>query len=413
MVDNLNVFTLNPQGGLASENRPEIEILLCCARTRMDANTARRIEALLDGDIDWNYLFRTAIKNEVTPLLYWHLKDIKSEIVPQLVLDQLQSYFLNNARRNLMRTGELLKLLDLFDTNKIPAVALRGPVFSSAVMGNIALREFQDLDILVRKQDVLKAKDIILSMGYVFLFKLAPSQEAALLQYECEYHFEHKEADIALEILWEISPKHLPPPINLERLWERLGTVTLSGEEILALSPEDLLLILCIHHSKHCWDRLRLICDIAELIRVHQEIDWIKAINETKRMGSERIFFLGLYLASDLLGTELPEKVAQSLEADPAVKSLAGNVVKQLFRHDNHPLGTLKKSYFHFKLLENFKDKVLYCLYRAIGPTILEFELFKLPRALYFLYYLIKPLRLLGKYGAILLTNKKDFQRSF
>ena len=73
--------------------RPEAELLLCCARTRMDSEKAARIRVLLQHDIDWEYLFRTASEHGIAPLLYRHLNAICPEAVPKETLDQAPGPF--------------------------------------------------------------------------------------------------------------------------------------------------------------------------------------------------------------------------------------------------------------------------------------------------------------------------------
>jgi hypothetical protein len=90
--------------------------------------------------------------------LYQSLNTTCPEAVPKANLAQLRNYFHANAQRNLFLTQELLKLLTLFKTNGISAIPYKGPVLAVAVYGNLALRQFGDLDILVHKRDVLRAK---------------------------------------------------------------------------------------------------------------------------------------------------------------------------------------------------------------------------------------------------------------
>ena len=47
--------------GLTSDMCPEAELLICCARTRMNPERAEQIKALLQNDIDWAYLSRMAL----------------------------------------------------------------------------------------------------------------------------------------------------------------------------------------------------------------------------------------------------------------------------------------------------------------------------------------------------------------
>ncbi|GAG91885.1 unnamed protein product, partial [marine sediment metagenome] len=83
------------------------------------------------------------------PLLYQSLKKTCPEAVPDDTLEQLRAYFLTNAKRNLFLTGKLLRLLELLKDNGILAVPFKGPVLAESVYGDLSLRQFADLDILV------------------------------------------------------------------------------------------------------------------------------------------------------------------------------------------------------------------------------------------------------------------------
>lgn len=146
--------------------KSEIELLLCCARTSLDSEKTVRIKSLLKKNMDWQCLLDTAVRNGVMPLLYRTLKEVSSEEIPHSFMKDLEELYNANARRNLFLTGELLKLLHLFEEHKIPAIPYKGPAIASSVYGDLALRQFSDLDILIKRQDVLKAGDILVSFGY-------------------------------------------------------------------------------------------------------------------------------------------------------------------------------------------------------------------------------------------------------
>jgi len=62
--------------------RPEAELLLCTARTSMDAPAAARIRPLLSGAFDWDCLVETALRHGTIPLLYWQLSHTCPDAVP-------------------------------------------------------------------------------------------------------------------------------------------------------------------------------------------------------------------------------------------------------------------------------------------------------------------------------------------
>src|SRR5215218_2458387 len=170
-------------------DRPEIKLLLCCARSRRDPKNTARIGALLQETIDWEYLLRTAHDQRIMPLLAWQLKAISSETIPSDVLKQLSSHFRENSLHNLSLTRELLRLLRVFETHGIAAVPYKGPVLATFAYGNLALREFGDLDILVRRQDILRAGELLASSGYRLGYRLTRAQEAAFISYADQYFY--------------------------------------------------------------------------------------------------------------------------------------------------------------------------------------------------------------------------------
>ena len=210
--------------------RPEAELLLCCARTRMDSEKAARIRVLLQHDIDWEYLFRTASEHGIAPLLYRHLNAVCPESVPKETLDRLRDHFHDNSRRNLFLTGELLSLLHLFETQQIPAISFKGPVLAASVYGNLALREFSDLDILIHKQHVAKARELLVSQGYRPQFDLNDSQEAAFVRSYSAQCFVRDDGKVVVDLHWTMTSRDFGFPLEPERLWERLEPISLGGQ---------------------------------------------------------------------------------------------------------------------------------------------------------------------------------------
>jgi hypothetical protein len=86
------------------------------------------------------------------PLLYRTLNSVCSDAVPKPTLEELREHFYANAGRDLFLGKELIKVLHLLESHEIRAIAYKGPTLAVSVYGNLAFREFGDLDILVREQ---------------------------------------------------------------------------------------------------------------------------------------------------------------------------------------------------------------------------------------------------------------------
>ncbi len=381
-------------------SRPEIKLLLSCVQPDSETKTAELFRKRPREDLNWHELIRLAEQHAVLPLLYRHLQSADPQVVPSALWRELQHCFQENARRNLAMTAELLKLLKLFTLHQIPAIPYKGPILASAIYGDVALRQYDDLDVLVPQQDVLKTKALLLSQDYQPEFTLTPTQEAAYLRSSCEYNFAHPTKGIHLEIHWHIVRPYFKFPLDPARLWENLERISLAGTHVHSLGPEDLLLILCVHNGgKHHWERLGWICDVAELIHQRRDIQWKRLIAHATRYGVLRILWLGLFLAHHLLGVSLPDEVRQAVEADRMVKPLATQVCDMLFLDAPRPHDTLSHHALTLKMRERWRDRLAYCCRLPNAITVEDLMLTSLPRPLEGLYYFLRPIRLLGKYA--------------
>lgn len=371
----------------------------------MDSERAEFIRTLLQARIDWAYLMHIALLHRMAPLLYWHLHTICPEAVPLPALDQLRGHFHANARRNLFLTMELLKLLKLFASQEITAIPFKGPMLASAAYGNLSLRQFHDLDILVHQRDIRRAKAALASLGYRPAIEPTEAQDAEFVQ--SKHHILISEdGTVRVDLQWRMVGPAFSFPLDTDRFWEHLQLRSLAGTPVLHLSPENTLLLLSVHGCKHHWARLKWICDVAQVIRTHPGLDWGQILDHAANLGVQRMLALGLFLAHDLLGTALPDKVWRRSLVDHTVKALATEVSQCLFHETDNPPATYAKFVFYHRLRERFQDRMhhhLYYLYAyfwiIVTPNVRDRALLPLPACLSSLYYLLRPMRLLWMYA--------------
>jgi hypothetical protein len=369
-------------------------------------DNAGHIKALLRRSLDWEYLLEMGAEHRMLPLVYWHLTSASSEAVPENILSQLRHGFRTNKLRALLLAKELLDLHKLFERRKIPIIPYKGPVLAASVYGDLGLRMSGDLDLLIRVQDVPEAKEMLVLRGYKPTpwktdTRLTPNQEAAFLRFEREYPFEHCDSGIGVELQWGVTDRHFPFSLGMEFMKERLQRVSLGGGTVPSFAPDVMLLILCVHASVHHWERLQWICDVAEMIRVCQKMDWNCVMERAAALGSERMLLLGLHLAHELLGADIPENAWRRIKADPAVGALAAEVYAGLFQKHVESRGILEGSLFrsfHYRMHERRRDRFKYTLHTMIDPNLADWDRYPLPERLFPLYYVIRPVRLVCKY---------------
>ena len=349
-------------------NRIEIELLLYCSCTNLSELNQNKIKNLISQSIDWTYLVQTASFHKVIPLLYQNLNNICPELVPQDILVQLKQLFRANTTRNLFLTNELLKLLDLFESHEILAIPIKGAVLAAYAYGHLGLRQFTDLDILVREEDAVKARDLLVSAEYESTYNFTREQEIARLKspYCKDNNYFHKHTGVNLDFHWQLLQKYLSFPLKHEELWQRHGKVMIAGKTVRNLSPEDNLLFLCLHGSRDRWNKLRLISDLDHLIEVSPEINWSWLINQAKMLGCKRRLLLGVLLAKNILATELPKEVLQLIKAEPKLESIAAELTKKLFELTDIPPTNQERYLFDLSIRERILDKVNYSLHQSI-----------------------------------------------
>lgn len=304
---------------------PEAELLLCCGRMHLDSDTVDHMRTLLRKDLDWGRLLAMAEKHRVMPLLYRNLFRWGSHAVPGDTFKVLRSSFLFTAQRNLVLTRTLLRLLHLFHERTIRTIPYKGTVLAKAVYGKVSLRQVHDLDLLVHERDFQRGRELLLSHGYV----LAET-------FDQEQSFRHRKSNIEVDLHWGFAPFYFPLKVDFDGLWQRIVPVDLDGSTAMTFSPEDLLLILCIQVAKDSWERrqqlehLSKVCDIAELIRVGERLDWCFIIHQAGELGVARILHFGLCLARELLGARIPQDVWTHVENDTMARPLAKQVCAAL-----------------------------------------------------------------------------------
>lgn len=377
--------------------RAEDRLILSCARLRLGSRERSLIKALLKEKLDWPYLLRAANRHGVIPLLNRHLNAAGPELIPETARASLREYVREIAFNNLLLTSELLRLLARFEAQGIPAIPFKGPALAVFAYGDLSLRQFVDLDVLICRKDFQKTKEVLEGCGYRPGPPLSPQQEAIFLKTEYARDFSHATPAILVELHWEFAPGYLSRPMAALIAWEGLERRNLHGTSTLDLSPEVLLLAICVHNTKHMWGRLGWICDVAALVDSQPRLDWGKVLGLAQEVGNERMLLLGLFLANDLLGTSLPEEIRERWRPDLTVQFLAGRVKERLFQETGWR--TLLKSIpFHILAKERWRDKIRYCLHMPFTPTASDWEHCRFPDSLPMLYYLMRPFRLVGKY---------------
>jgi hypothetical protein len=375
---------------------PEYVMLLACARSRMDERHALIIEGLSRSALDWVALAALGRRHSVFPLLYRQLAAVVPHAVPPDSLHRLKELYQGNTARNLFLLGELERVLRAMAEDGVTAIPYKGPVLAIAGYGDLSLRRFVDLDVIVRRDDVERAIGTLTDLGYRAEPVVSPSQQAFLIRTQHDLAFKRDEGRLIVELHWEVAPRQFAAELAAEDLWRSATIRSVGGSSVLTLAAEDMLLSLCVHGSKHLWERLAWVCDIAEWLASHPGLKWPELLTRAERTGQLRMLLVGLQLAAELLDAPLPTLAATAIDADRAVARLVTQARQVIFRDPPRPPGMISSLRFNLLARRASVAKWNYLLH-LLTPTDADVRAFRAPRALQFMYYLVRPFRLLTK----------------
>ncbi len=316
-------------------SRPEYQVLTLCCRTKLDAARSDLVaQHLADERLDWAYLVTLAGYHGVQPLLYCHLRGLDDRLLSEPHMTWLRGIVGARSAHSLVLIQELRRLAGVLEEERLPALAVKGAVLAESVYGGVAVRPFVDIDLVIRREDFVRLERLLERDGYGSK-PLSPFQKSSYLYIHGQYTFWRRIPSLgAAQAFLDVHTAIMPPGYSysedIEALLERSVTVPIAGRPVRTLGREDLLQVLCYHGFKNRWDRLKYVCDLAELIRASPTLNWTVVYDRMRAMHSRRVLRLGLLLAADVLGAPLPAWVREDVRQDRRVRRLGGAVIERL-----------------------------------------------------------------------------------
>jgi hypothetical protein len=325
----------------------------------------------------------------------------EDERLPDGVRRELRARCERVARSNLYLSAQLLDLVSRLEEAGVPVTVLKGPAVARTVYDSLTLREFGDLDLLVRSEDVGQAAAEVERLGFVPWLDTAGAQEAAVAHAEYSRPFTRPSDDLDLDLHWDLARTYFRGRTEATELWEHRGTFELHGRALFCLEPEHQLIALCVHGAKHGpfpWPRLKWICDVAEHARGDEARDWSSVLRLGRELGCYRIVLFGLAVARPLMEPGVPGPIHEALEDEPEVCRWADRVWAWLGSEEPVSLSFGERAALDLSLIDGWNARLSYVMRRLVTPTRKDWGRHRLPDGLAFLYVPLRALRLAGQY---------------
>ena len=347
---------------------------------------------------DWDYLIRFSTFHGLNPILFKAINSLESDVVPSEKLYILDNYNRSNTMRSGLLFDRLWDAVNLLRSNGIEPLTFKGSVMASELYGDKASREYSDIDILVHPGSLRKAMELISSSGYNPEIDLPDSYRGVYEKYGYYYsHFAERD-NTSLDLHWRLLPSYFSFSPDTEYVMNHSRQVTVDGRSFPTIKPELMIVYLAIHGAKHSWVQLNWVLDLA-LMAGKDGIDWDDVIRISEIYNCRRMLYAGLLLACSVFGPGIPEDITSRAGSDPDAVRLSEDALSILFPQKTGFRHRMDIQLYFYSTMESNSDRVKFFHDTVLKPTMLEWESVKLPPLLYFLYYLVRPLRLGMKYA--------------
>ena len=351
------------------------------------------------------------------PLLLQELPaDLLIERIGSERYEQLHACYREMCLLNLYYGLEQQQVFAAIAAANIPLMVLKGADIALTCYPQSDLRYFDDVDLMVRAEDLHATTAILERLGY---------------QYHQEYRFEaisdqrsgfvYARRVAAGYVVFEV---HTAPHANelgvtfdVADLWRRARPVTLHGVQVHAMGLEDLLLFLCWHYRSHFFERVIWLYDVTILLHAYgSQLDWCLLYRLAQRQGMLATLYYVLGWCQQLLDVALPPEVHLARFAPPEyvrwlITQLIGDDTTAVLR----PSMVSGRKMLQHLMVDNLTSLGLAEL-RAIFPSPthlgrLYMEHSRLPLRLFWLYYFLHPFVALKQAWRIVLSRRRGARK--
>ena len=366
----------------------EVDLLCAAARPRPDLT---RVRQLLGEGVDGGALVLLAAQHGVRSNLLRCLSDLSWASTPPVVRQGLQQFQRYHLPRTLSVSNELVSVATALSDADIPFATFKGPILALELYGDLALREYSDVDLIVPAAEMERAEQVLAARGYRNVQGDRAFRQA-FLRHQRQYAFVRDDFDAAIDLHWAFTADPLPFPLRPSEIWSRLAFVSLGGRSVPTLAPEDLALLLAGHGTKEGWRNLGWVCDFAMLVERIPDLDWSRIHHRARENRTGDVVLLACAMAHRLLDTPLPSALAGAVGRSRRVEALASGLIARL--RSAPPEDIARETLEDSLLCDHARDRIWSAVKLALAPTPSDHEAMPLPPPLWWVYRLTRPIRL-------------------
>jgi hypothetical protein len=245
------------------------------------------------------------------PLLY---KRLASTGQPVPHLNKLKGIYRQSLYRNSLLLHKTFSLLAELEKMGVPVILLKGTALIAAYYEDIGARLMNDVDFLVREEDVEKTLHFLHELGWHSKYGLSldkPAKHIHSLDLQNPDGYE-------LDVHWRVFYQSSWDGADLE-LWEQTETVVFKGMTIRILNPTLQILHNCSHGILwNSFSPIRWIVDVLTIMEKRTDsIDWELLVSEATKRKLTMTMLHALSFLNSKFNAHIPENVLNRLATLP------------------------------------------------------------------------------------------------
>jgi hypothetical protein len=393
---------------------PELRTVLACARATIDAKRLDEFESAMAACSDAELLCRTALAHGMLGHMHRLVahegrtgqlgkkgeRGFSSAVIDPALIERLSALQRAAVQRSLRQTGYLLRTLHSLDRAGVKIIPYKGPAWAEALYGDVAMRTWADLDLLVPHEQVPVVRDTLLAAGFqdgnAFNTRMLEQRR----QGWGELHFAAPHIGMEMDVHWEVTVGFSGRSIPAEDLVARARRSSLLGRPVLGLSDEDMLLTSAIHGSRHRWNAIELMLGLATLA-TSSNVCWARSVETARAAGCRRRLTVSAAHVMHVLGIPIPREISEQLSRDPIGRALLRSLRPDTLDSSFAGRGRreLELLFWVFATEDSIVRVLWHGLVRVFRPGPADWAIVTLPPALNWLYWPLRPFRLTVKWA--------------
>jgi hypothetical protein len=341
--------------------------LLSCLRHEPARDKIAHLQKIAASD--WPDILAEAKRHDVAALLYFTVKPhARTLSISGELMATMRRQYVIAAARSLHLFQGLSRLLNEFYKENIPVVLLKGAHLAGEVYADRALRNMCDIDLLVKRANLMRVEQLLLSWG-------ADPEDRRRVIGSDNKHFGYQlaESGLRVEIHWSLVTGD-SYKIGWEETEARLRPIAIDSVPALALCPEDLLLHLCLHAAGHLNAlHIRMLCDMVAVGQKYgAKLDWPGLVARAEIWGASRTAYVMLKLAKERLGAPLPADGIEALRSQDMDDGVVSNVAGRFFNMPPIAAPDLSIGMARFRSTKGLQARIKYMAKRLfLSPEVM------------------------------------------